>query len=88
MYLHTKLQKPASNSSFVIVMQSNVKFRFNAAAVMLFHILQKISATKAVYFSNICYQISFPDPTLSSASIAPPLSSWCFRHVVNIYYRK
>lgn len=60
---------PSSSDSVVITIKLKAIFKFHAAAVLLFHILQKITSTKSAYFSKLCYVTSFQDPTLSSTSV-------------------
>jgi hypothetical protein len=52
-YLQIRLYMPSSNGSLVITIKMNAKFRFCAAAMLLFYILQKISLNNEV--RQLCY---------------------------------
>jgi hypothetical protein len=70
--LRTKFQMLTSNGSLVVAIKPKAKYRFYAAAMLLFFVLQnKIVFTEVAYLSRIYYLISFQDPVLSGASVAP-----------------
>jgi hypothetical protein len=50
---------------------SQIFLLFHEAAMLLFYTAQRISVTKVVLFSKICYHISLQGPILSSANVAP-----------------
>jgi hypothetical protein len=50
MYLQTKLHMISPNGSAVIAIKPKPKHRFQADAILLLYILQKISSTKLAYF--------------------------------------
>jgi hypothetical protein len=57
---------PSSNGSLVITIKPKAKYRFHAAAILLFNILQNITLTEVAYFSKINFHIS-----------SGPCTNWC-----------
>jgi hypothetical protein len=85
MNVRTKLYKPGSNSSLVIVIKPKPKYTIYAATILSFYILQKYA--KVVYFLGdfLSYKISGPQ---SVASVKPDIQSSCDGHVVITDSRK
>jgi hypothetical protein len=68
-YTRTKSQMPSSYGLLVITIKPKDEYRLQAASILLFYILQKITKTKARYFSKICYHTSFPPTCMNHVCI-------------------
>jgi hypothetical protein len=71
--VHTRFQMPRSIGSSVIAIKLKAKYKFHAAAMLSFHILQKKKdlSKSCIFFEDLLsYSLSFQDPILSGDSVA------------------
>lgn len=70
-YLNTKFNTPISNGSSVTAIKVKAKQIFPIAAMLSFHILQKIIFTREAYFFKINYYMSFQHNKSTTTGISP-----------------